>query len=149
MSAPSLAEILAALKSGTSLPKATAAPRKAAAKAFPAKPLSVGKAYALKRTGYTVWKALGRLVEIQPQVCACCGTTVEAVKGEYYKLANGTAHAIWLRPEGYEIEAQADLPIEFVWVEPRTVSACASCARSEANLLFILDAARKQLEMPF
>lgn len=145
----SLAEILAALQSGKPLPPKTRA--KAAPKPKPVSPppLSTAKAYALKRTGYVTWKALAKLVEIQPQECACCGGMTEAVRGEYYKLENGQAHAIWLRPEGYEIEAQEELPIEVIWTEPRTVSACAECARSGSDLLFTLDAARKQLELPF
>jgi len=143
--APSLADIIAAMQSGTALAKPARAKPPAPT---PAPTHAVGKAYALKRTGYVSWKALARIIEIQPQVCTCCGNTVEAVRGEFYKLANGTAHAVWLRPEGYEIEAQEELPIDFVWLEPRTVSACSVCARDGSNLLFTLDAARKQLELP-
>jgi len=148
--APTLADIIAALQSGTPLAKPARAKPPAPT---PAPKLSVGKAYALKRTGYVRWKALARIIEIQPQVCTCCGNTVEAVRGEFYKLANGTAHAVWLRPEGYEIEAQEDLPFEFVWLEPRTVSACASCLSSPAALAiehcFTIAGARLQLEFPF
>lgn len=144
-----LASIIAALRGGKPLPPKTRA--KPAPKAKPATTpaLSVAKAYAQKRTGYVTWKALAKIVEIQPQECSCCGTTTEAVRGEYYKLENGQAHAVWLRPEGYEIEAQEELPIEITWAEPRTVSACASCARSGADLLFTIETARNQLELPF
>ena len=99
-----------------------------------AKPIPFSRAYAEKKTGYRVWKATHRVVTIEPQICSCCGSRVLAVKSEHFALENGTSHAVWLRPEGYGIEMQDNLPVERVETEPKIVSACAFCLEIELAL---------------
>lgn len=146
-----LAAIVAALRAGQPVPKKprtkTVTATTSAKKALPP-PLPYDKAYALKCTGYITWRALAKVVEIQEQICLTCGENHSVVRGEFYKLENGTAHAIWLRPEGYGISAQENLPIEFSFVEPRNVIACATCADETIETHFIRATSRAQLELP-
>lgn len=128
-----LAELLAALGP---------APKKSK-KAAPRKPLvrdelPLPKAFAAKRTGYVTWKAVSRVIQIQPQICKCCGAETEAVKAEFFALENGAAHATWFRPEGYGVEAPEDLPNTFVDLEPVYVTACAECRSTPFDDLELL-----------
>jgi hypothetical protein len=136
----SLAEIKASHKAPTTS-KATKG-----AKLAPI-PLPLPKAYALRKTGYVSWKATARRVEMQVQQCAC-GAETTVVLGEFYSLENGAAHAVWLRPEGYGIEAPTDLPIEVILrPEPRPVPVCGQCADPSYSLLFDRLCGPKQLEL--
>ena len=132
-SAVSVDDLLAKLLSTYKKPAKVAKP---AGKKLPrnAKPIVFSQAYAEKKTGYRIWKATHRVVTIEPQICSCCGTRTLAVKAEHFALENGTAHAVWLRPEAYGIEMQDNLPVERVETEPRTVSACAFCIEIELSL---------------
>lgn len=133
-SAVSVDDLLARLLSTYKKPAKGAKP--AAGKKLPrnAKPIPFAHSYAEKKTGYRVWKATHRVVQIEEQTCSCCGEITLAVKGEFFALENGTAHAVWLRTEAYGIEAQENLPVERVFVEPRIVSACAHCIEIELAL---------------
>lgn len=145
-----LAALLAGAAAGKSLAEIKAAhpaPRKAPQGAKPAPvPLPLAKSFALRKTGYVSWKATARRVEMQLQICACGGRTT-AVLGEFYALENGTAHAAWLRPEAYGIEAPADLPLEVVFRDPRHVPVCGECADPSLSILFDRLCGPKQLEL--
>lgn len=147
-----LAALLAGAAAGKSLAEIKAAhptPRAQSPKgAKPAAPppLPLPKAFALRKTGYISWKAVSHRVEMQVQICAC-GSHTTAVLGEFYALENGTAHAVWLRPEGYGIEAPADLPLEIVMRDPRAVPVCGECADPSFSLLFDRLCGPKQLEL--
>lgn len=98
----------------------------------PAKPANssprpFAQSFAQTKTGYTSWKAVARAIQMQEQICSCCGSHTTAVKGEYFQLENGQAHATWLRTEGYGIIAPEGLPNVFVDLEPTYVTACAEC----------------------
>lgn len=126
-SAISADDLLARLLSTYKKPAKTA--KTAGGKKLPrnAKPIPFAQSYAEKKTGYRIWKATHRIVQIEPQHCVCCGSVVQAVKGEFFALENGNAHAVWLRPEAYGIEAQDNLPVERVELPPKQVFACAHC----------------------
>lgn len=145
-----LAALLAGAAAGKSLAEIKAAhpapkTQKVAKPAAPP-PLPLPKAFALRKTGYISWKAIARRVEMQVQICAC-GSCTTAVLGEFYALENGTAHAVWLRPEAYGIEAPADLPIEVVFREERHVPVCGECANPSYSFLFDRLCGPKQLEL--
>lgn len=122
MSNPLLDDLLAAF--GTAPPKVK---KPKAAPKPPPPPLPLPKAFSLRKTGYVTWKAVARVIHIQEQECNCCGSRVSFVKGEFFSLENGHAHAVWMRTEGYGIEAPEDLPIIYQDLEPVFVTACASC----------------------
>jgi len=67
------------------------------------------------------------VIQIQKQTCSCCGGETEVVKGEYFALENGLAHASWQRTEAYGISAPEELPNIFVDLDPTYVTACAQC----------------------
>lgn len=119
-----LAELMAAF--GTKPPRVPRgkAPRKSSTQFAP---LPLPQAFSKRKTGYVTWKATHRVIQIQKQVCNCCGAETEAVKGEYFALENGLAHASWQRVEAYGISAPEDLPNVFVDLDPTFVTACAEC----------------------
>lgn len=121
--------------------------KRAPAKRAPAEILPVPQAYAVKKTGYRIWKATARVLQIQKQICNCCGEEVEYVKAEFFALENGQAHATWLRPEGYGISSTEDLPITYTDLEPSFVTACASCRSTPFDDLESLFHPR-QMELP-
>lgn len=130
-----LADILTSFGTLPPKEKRKPAPRKASA---PAPSLPLPKAFSLRKTGYVSWTATSRVLQVQEQECTCCGNKVEYIKAEYFALENGTAHASWLRTEGYGIEHPEDLPITYVDLEPMFVPGCASCRTSPFNDLEIL-----------
>ena len=97
---------------------------------------AVHQSFAKRKTGYVTWKATSRVLQVQKQICKCCGGETESIKAEYFALENGTAHATWLRPEGYGIHQPEDLPNTFVDLEPIYVTACASCRSTPFDDLF-------------
>lgn len=109
--------------------------------------LPVPQAFAKRKTGYVTWKATARVLQVQEQECKCCGAKTTYVKAEFFQLENGTAHATWLRPEGYGIHAPADLPIVYSDLEPAFVTACASCRSTPFDDLLSLFSP-KQMELP-
>lgn len=121
------ADLLSSLLSafGTLPPKEKrkASPKPKAPQEYLPLPIS----FAQKKTGYRVWKATARVLQIQKQICSCCGGEIEYVKAEFFSLENGTAHATWLRSEAYGIEAPESLPITYVDLDPAYVPGCASC----------------------
>ena len=97
--------------------------------AAPAVVLPLAKAFAQRKTGYTTWKALSRVVLIQRQECTCCGAVHKVVKDEMFVLQNSASHSIWRRHEAYGIEAPEALPIEVeMLAEIQFTSACGECA---------------------
>lgn len=98
--------------------------------------LPLPQSFSAKKTGYRTWKATSRVLQIQKQICKCCGGETESVKAEYFALENGLAHATWLRPEGYGIHQPEDLPNTFVDLEPIYVTACSSCRSTPFDDLF-------------
>lgn len=123
-------------------------------KALPknAKPLNLPlpEAWNLRKTGYKVWQATGRAIQIQEQHCACCGAVTKAVKNELYILENSASHSVWMRVEGFGIDNQQDLPITYVDVEPITVSACAECRLPQVEeAILAMVQASQQLTFPF
>ena len=117
-------------------------------------PLPVHLAWNEKKTGYRNWKATARVIQLEEQTCRCCGSTSHVVKDELYELENTTAHSVWLRHEGFGIEDSGNLPIRYVDLEPRPVSACAQCRHTQrAGLDHILgklfDTDPRQLSFPF
>lgn len=137
-----LASILSSF--GTLPPKGKKAP---AAKKAPPPALPLPKAFSLKKTGYVSWTATHRILQVQAQECTCCGSKIEYIKSEFFALENGSAHATWLRAEGYGIEHPEDLPITYVDLEPMFVPGCASCRTSPFGDLETLFNPR-QLELP-
>ncbi len=119
-----LSELLSAF--GTLPPKGPRVRGKPAPKAL-AQVLPLHNEFARRKTGYITWKAIGRNLQVQRQICNCCSGEIEFIKAEFFILENGTAHATWLRAEGYGIEAEEDLPITYTDLEPAFVPACASC----------------------
>lgn len=111
-------------------------PPRAARKPASKKPASLAavlplhKAFSARKTGYVTWKATSRVLQVQEQECSCCGGRIEYIKAEFFALENGTAHATWLRPEGYGIVAPEDLPIVYVDLDPVFTPGCASCRTS-------------------
>lgn len=139
-----LADMLAALKARPApAPKVKA---KAAKRSSPA-PRPQAAEFNYQKTGYVVWKPRAKVILLEEQTCECCGSVTNAVKDELFLLDNKTSHSSWLRHEGYEIEHSEDLPIEARWLEPRTVSACATCFRIEDELR-AASAACRQLHLP-
>lgn len=118
-----LAELLAALPKTEPKPRVSRARKPA--NAVDTRPLH--QSFAIRKTGYVTWKAVSRIIQIQPQICKCCGGETEAVKGEFFALENGTAHATWLRAEAYGIEAPEDLPNIYSDLDPIYVTGCAQC----------------------
>lgn len=115
-------------------------------KAPPPPALPLPQAFASRKTGYRIWKATHRAIQIQKQICKCCGAETSSVKGEFFALENGNAHAVWLRPEGYGIEAPDDLPNVFIDLEDTWVTACAECRSSPLDDLdFYLQPRQLQL----
>lgn len=132
--------------------KPKAEKRKPGAKKLPANatPLPQHIAFNFAKTGYREWRALGKVVELQEQHCSCCGEVTLAVKGEYFELENGHAHSIWLRPEGYGISAQEDLPIRYTSADPVSVIACGQCKLPETDEAFLaIIRNSQQLSFPF
>lgn len=125
-----LAEMLAKLQSLPKPPPKVKA--KPGAKKPPEAPLPYDVAFNVRKTGYKVWKALSHIIQIQEQRCANCGTMTPVVKGEFYELANGTAHATWCRSEAYGIEFQEDLPLKYIDLPETVVTACAHCRPSSS-----------------
>jgi len=119
-----LAEILAAF--GT---KPARQPRGKTPRRKPTSPqfLPLPQAFAKQRTGYQEWKATHRVLQVQKQICNCCGFEIEFIKGEFFALENGQAQAVWQRTEGYGISAPENLPNTFVDLEETYVTACAEC----------------------
>lgn len=137
MNAPDLlSSILSSF--GTPPPKAARKPAPKKAKPAPdTRPLP--QSFAFRKTGYVVWTATARVLQVQKQICKCCGGEIEYIKNEFFALENGNAHATWLRPEGYGIKAPEDLPNTFVDLEPVYVTACAQCRSTpfdDLDLLF-------------
>lgn len=118
-----LAELLAALPVVPKTPRGKSPTRKPLVP--DERPLA--QSFAIRKTGYVTWKATARVLQVQEQICKCCGSSTEYVKSEHFALENGTAHATWLRTEGYGIEAPDDLPNTFVDLEPMYVPACPQC----------------------
>jgi hypothetical protein len=116
-----LSELLAALG------PVTKAPKKSSRKPLVRSELPLPKAFSARKTGYVTWHATHRVLQVQEQICKCCGSSSEHIKAEFFALENGTAHATWLRPEGYGISAPDDLPNVFVDLEPAYITACPSC----------------------
>ena len=107
----------------------SATPKKPAAKKAAPAPLPLAKAFAQRKTGYTTWKALSRVVLLQRQECTCCGAVHKVVKDEMFVLQNSASHSIWRRHEAYGIEAPEALPIEVeMLAEIQFTSACGECA---------------------
>ena len=113
----------------------------------PSEILPVPVAFSIQKTGYRTWKAVSRVIQFQTQICKCCGEEITFVKGEFFALENGAAHATWLRPEGYGIEAPDALPLTFSDLEPTFVHACSACRSSPLDDLDLLLSPR-QLELP-
>lgn len=137
-----LAELLAAF--GTKSKKAPAS------KKLPrnARPLSFTADWQMKKTGYQTWTAKARVVQLEEQVCACCGTRTTSVKDELFLLENSVAKSAWLRHEGYGIEEPDLLPVQFMHLDPRTVSFCATCASSSVDTL-LDEIAHEQQQLHF
>ena len=107
-----------------------------------------------QKTGYRNWKATARIIQLEEQTCSCCGTTIKAVKDELYELENTTAHSIWLRREGFGIEDSGHLPIRYVDLAPKPVTACHNCRHEQPTgldyvLSELFDAHPRQLSFPF
>lgn len=98
--------------------------------------LHLPQSFSSKKTGYRTWKATSRVLQVQKQICKCCGGETESIKAEYFALENGNAHATWLRPEGYGITSIEDLPNTFVDLDPMYVTACAECRSTPFDDLF-------------
>ena len=135
-------------------PKAPAGKRPPNAKKIEHAPLPVHMAWNEKKTGYRNWKATARIIQLEEQTCKCCGSVTSVVKDELFELENTTAHSVWLRHEGFGIEDSGNLPIRYVDLEPRPVSACAECRHTQrAGLDHLLgklfDTDPKQLSFPF
>lgn len=113
----------------------------------PAEYLPLPQAFAAKKTGYRVWKAVARVLQVQKQICSCCGAEVEFIKAEFFALENGNAHATWLRPEGYGIITPDSLPITYTDLEPVWTTACPACRSTPFDDLETLFHP-KQLELP-
>lgn len=132
--------------------KKSAAKKAAPSKKLPrnAEKLPQHTAFNQSKTGYRVWKALARIVEIQSQHCLCCGSITQAVAGEKFLLENGVAHATWMRSEGYGIEQQEQLPIEYLDLPERHVTACAACRLDQFDAAILASVvAHQQLSFPF
>lgn len=128
-----LADLLSSFGKLPPKAKRQPAPRKSAPP-----PLPLPQAFSVKRTGYRTWKATSRVLQVQKQICNCCGAEVDFIRAQYYALENGKAHATWLRPEGYGIEAPDDLPISYVDLDPQYVPACAHCRSTPFDDLELL-----------
>jgi hypothetical protein len=136
------------LFSSPSTPRAKPVAKPSATKqreaAFAALPMH--KAFAMRKTGYTTWKAIERVVVLQRQECRCCGEVTEIVKDEMFVLENRASHSLWKRHEGYGIEAPSDLPISIERIEEmQMVSACGACADWDFDILSAY--AQRQLEI--
>ena len=106
-----------------------------------------------KKTGYRSWKATARILQVEEQTCSCCGTVTKAIKDELFELENITAHSVWLRREGFGIEEPDHLPVKFIDLEPRPVSACAHCRHEQSTgldhlLTKLFDSDSRQLCLP-
>ena len=143
-----LADLMAAF--GTKPPKAPRA--KANSKALPrhAKPLTFAEEYAELKTGYREWTAIEKVIHIEEQICSCCGTHTPVVRDELFILSNKVSHSLWFRHEGYGIVEPELLPIRYVDLEARTVTACGYCRLPETDeaLLAVIRASR-QMSFPF
>ncbi len=115
--------------------------------ASPAEILPLPTAFAVRKTGYRTWKATSRVLQVQKQICNCCGAEVEYIKAEFFALENGTAHATWLRPEGYGIVTPDVLPITYVDLDPQWTTACPACRSTPFDDLESLFHPR-QMELP-
>lgn len=133
---PLLSDLLAAF--GTLPPKEKKAKgsRAASSERRTSPDLPLPQSFSKRKTGYQTWKATSRVLQVQKQICKCCGGEIEAIKAEYFALENGQAHATWLRAEGYGIVAPEDLPNTFVDLEPMYVTACAECRSTPFDDLF-------------
>lgn len=109
--------------------------------------LPLPQAFAARKTGYRTWKAVSRVLQVQKQICNCCGAEVEYVKAEFFALENGSAHATWLRPEAYGIIAPDNLPITYVDLDPQWTPACHACRSTPFDDLESLFHPR-QMELP-
>ena len=146
-STPPANDLLASLLSsfGTLPPKEK---KKAAPKPRPqAEYLPLPQSFAARKTGYRTWKAVSRVLQIQKQICNCCGAEVEYIKAEFFALENGNAHATWLRPEAYGIVAPDNLPITYVDLDPQWTPACPACRSTPFDDLESLFHPR-QMELP-
>jgi hypothetical protein len=124
-SAPlTLADMLARLQA---IPKPAAKAKASPAKRAASPPDSYDVSFNVHKTGYKIWKALSHIIQVQEQRCANCGTMSPVVKGEFYELANGLAHATWCRAEAYGIEHIEDLPLKYIDLPETVVTACAHC----------------------
>lgn len=125
--------------------------RKANRRTLPrnAAPLTFANGFAELKTGYKTWVAQSKAVHLEEQECACCGSRVTAVKGEFFVLSNKISHSVWIRPEGYEIEAPEDLPVSFHHLPPRLVTACGACASSDLDLAINSLFGRSQVQLSF
>jgi hypothetical protein len=113
----------------------------------PPSDLPMHKAFAQRKTGYTTWKAISRVVLLQRQECSCCGEVTEIVRDEMFVLQNGASHSTWRRHEAYGIEAPEDLPIEVERLEGvQVVSACGACADWDFEILASFR--QRQMELP-
>lgn len=113
----------------------------------PAEILPLPQSFASRKTGYRTWKAVSRVLQVQKQICNCCGAEVEYIKAEFFALENGNAHATWLRPEGYGIIAPDNLPITYIDLDPQWVTACPACRSTPFDDLESLFHPR-QMELP-
>lgn len=147
-SSPSPEELLSSLLSsfGT-LPPKVKKPKAPSKPHPPAEYLPLPQAFSQKKTGYRVWKAVSRVLQVQKQICSCCGSEVEYIKAEFFALENGFAHATWLRPEGYGIVAPNDLPITYIDLDPQWTTACPACRSTPFDDLESLFHPR-QMELP-
>lgn len=103
-----------------------------------------------RKTGYRVWKATGRIIQLEDQYCTCCHTVTSTVKDELFELENTTAHSVWLRHEGFGIENQEDLEIRYVDLPLRHVTACAACRLPDMDVAILAAFSHsEQLCFPF
>lgn len=139
-----LADLLVAFKKPL---KGTPAPR---AKAAKPEVLPQHVAWNTRKTGYRVWKATGRIIQLEDQYCTCCHTVTSTVKDELFELENTTAHSVWLRHEGFGIENQQDLEIRYVDLPLRHVTACGLCRLPDTDVaLLAMFSHSEQLCFPF
>lgn len=122
-----LADMLAALKS-----RPAPAPKSKPGKKAPPAPVPYDVAFNVRKTGYKVWKAISHIIQVQEQRCTNCGQLTPVVKGEFYELENGLAHATWCRAEAYGIESQGDLPLKYIDLPEARVTACGHCRPSSS-----------------
>ncbi len=150
-SKPDVTALLADLLAAFGTKPAKAARPKANAKSLPrnAKPLTLAQEFAELKTGYREWTAVEKVIHIEEQVCACCGTRTPVVRDELYLLSHKTSYSKWLRHEGYGIVEPELLPLRYVDLEPRVVSACGYCRLPDTDMaLLAVIRSSQQMSLP-